>query len=212
MIKYFHSLHKKYIQKKFEYSHAGQDIFAKNLIGNNGTYLEVGAYLPVKNSNTYLLESKYNWRGISIEMDINHKDAWLNNKERKNKIYFEDALSFKYKERLIENNLPLHINYLSCDIDPTFNTYNALKMIINEGISFDFISFEHDEYFRKNCTNDNNDYHALAINFLKKNNYKIGIDNVYPKNKPEKLFETWFINNSITFDKIKYIEWKKLNL
>ena len=212
MIKYIHNLHKKYIQKKFEYSHAGQDIFAKNLIGNNGTYLEVGAYLPVKNSNTYLLESKYNWRGISIEMDINHKDAWLNNKERKNKIYFEDALSFKYKERLIENNLPLHINYLSCDIDPTFNTYNALKMIINEGISFDFISFEHDEYLRKNCTNDNNDYHALAINFLKKNNYKIGIDNVYPKNKPEKLFETWFINNSITFDKIKYIEWKKLNL
>ena len=212
MIKYIHNLHKKYIQKRFEYSHAGQDIFAKNLIGNNGTYLEVGAYLPVKNSNTYLLESKYNWRGISIEMDINHKDAWLNNKERKNKIYFEDALSFKYKERLIENNLPLHINYLSCDIDPTFNTYNVLKMIINEGISFDFISFEHDEYFRKNCTNDNNDYHALAINFLKKNNYKIGIDNVYPKNKPEKLFETWFINNSITFDKIKYIEWKKLNL
>lgn len=212
MIKYIHNLHKKYIQKKFEYSHAGQDIFAKNLIGNNGTYLEVGAYLPVKNSNTYLLESKYNWRGISIEMDINHKDAWLNNKERKNKIYFEDALSFKYKQRLIENNLPLHINYLSCDIDPTFNTYNALKMIINEGISFDFISFEHDEYFRKNCTNDNNDYHALAINFLKKHNYKIGIDNVYPKNKPEKLFETWFINNSITFNKIKYIEWKKLNL
>ena len=145
-------------------------------------------------------------------MDINHKDAWLNNKERKNKIYFEDALSFKYKERLIQNNLPLHINYLSCDIDPTFNTYNVLKMIINEGISFDFISFEHDEYFRKNCTNNNNDYHALAINFLKKNNYKIGIDNVYPKNKPEKLFETWFINNSITFNKIKYIEWKKLNL
>ena len=212
MIKYIHNLHKKYIQKKFEYSHAGQDIFAKNLIGKNGTYLEVGAYLPVKNSNTYLLESKYNWRGISIEMDINHKDAWLNNKERKNKIYFEDALSFKYKERLIENNLPLHINYLSCDIDPTFNTYNALKMIINEGISFDFISFEHDEYFRKNCTNDINDYHALAINFLKKNNYKIAIDNVYPKNKPEKLFETWFINNSITFDKIEYIEWKKLNL
>ena len=212
MIKYIHNLHKKYIQKKFEYSHAGQDIFAKNLIGTNGTYLEVGAYLPVKNSNTYLLESKYNWKGISIELDINHKDAWLNDKVRKNIIYFEDALSFKYKEKLIENNLPLHINYLSCDIDPTFNTYSALKKIIEEGISFDFISFEHDEYFRKNYTNDTNDYHALAIDFLKKNNYKIAIDNIYPKNKPEKLFETWFINNSIIFDEIKYTEWKKLNL
>ena len=212
MIKYIHNLHKKYIQKKFEYSHAGQDIFAKNLIGSNGTYLEVGAYLPVKNSNTYLLESKYNWKGISIELDINHKDAWLNDKVRKNIIYFEDALSFKYKEKLIENNLPLHINYLSCDIDPTCNTYSALKKIIEEGISFDFISFEHDEYFRKNCTNDTNDYHTLAIDFLKKNNYKIAIDNIYPKNKPEKLFETWFINNSIIFDEIKYTKWKKLNL
>ena len=115
-------------------------------------------------------------------------------------------------EKLIENNLPLHINYLSCDIDPTCNTYSALKKIIEEGISFDFISFEHDEYFRKNCTNDTNDYHALAIDFLKKNNYKIAIDNIYPKNKPEKLFETWFINNSIIFDEIRYTEWKKLNL
>ena len=212
MIKYIHNLHKKYVQKKFIYSHAGQDIFAKNLIGSNGTYLEVGAYLPVKNSNTYLLESKYNWKGISIELDINHKDAWLNDKVRKNIIYFEDALSFKYKEKLIENNLPLHINYLSCDIDPTCNTYSALKKIIEEGISFDFISFEHDEYFRENCTNDTNDYHALAIDFLKKNNYKIAIDNIYPKNKPEKLFETWFINNSIIFDEIRYTEWKKLNL
>jgi hypothetical protein len=42
MIKYINNLNKKYIQKKFEYSHAGQDIFAKNLIGKNITYLEVG--------------------------------------------------------------------------------------------------------------------------------------------------------------------------
>ena len=212
MIKYIHNLRKKYIQKRFEYSHAGQDIFAKNLTGNNGTYLEVGAYLPVKNSNTYLLETKYNWKGISIEKDISHKNDWLINKKRKNIIYFEDALSFKYKERLIENNLPLHINYLSCDIEPTCNTYKALIKIINEGISFDFISFEHDEYLRKICTNDNKDYHALAINFLKKNNYKIAIDNVYSKNKPEKLFETWFVNNSIAFEELRYNEWKEFNL
>ena len=121
-------------------------------------------------------------------------------------------MTFKYKEKLIENNLPLHINYLSCDIDPTCNTFNALKRIINAGITFDFISFEHDEYWRKNYTNDINDYHRLAIDFLSDRNYKIAIDNVYPKNKPEKLFETWFINDSIKFNEIEYVEWKKLNL
>ena len=212
MIKYIHNLHKKYIQNRFEYSHAGQDIFAKNLIGMNGTYLEVGAYMPVKNSNTYLLESKYDWKGISIELNADYKHAWHNNKERKNIIYFEDALTFEYKKKIIENNLPLHINYLSCDIDPVCNTFDALKKIINEGISFDFISFEHDEYFRKKYTNDKNDYRKLAINFLKKNNYKIAIDNVYPKNKSKNLFETWFINNSIEFDITEYVVWKKLNL
>ena len=32
VIDQLHNLHKKYIQKKFEYSHAGQDIFALNLM------------------------------------------------------------------------------------------------------------------------------------------------------------------------------------
>ena len=69
IIHQLHKLHKKYIQKKFEYSHAGQDVFALNLTGKNGTYIEIGAYLPIKHSNTYLLEVKNNWKGISIEFD-----------------------------------------------------------------------------------------------------------------------------------------------
>jgi hypothetical protein len=58
MIKYIHNLHKKYTQKKFEYFMLDSIYSQKNLIGKNGTYLEVGAYLQVKNSNTYLLEKK----------------------------------------------------------------------------------------------------------------------------------------------------------
>ena len=41
------------------------------------------------------------------------------------KFYDQDEL-----KKLIENNLPLHINYLSCDIDPTCNTFDVLKKII----------------------------------------------------------------------------------
>ena len=212
MINYIHRLHKKYIQKKFEYSHAGQDIFALNLTGKNGTYIEIGAYLPVKNSNTYLLESKYNWKGFSIELNDDFQKFWKKNKTRKNSIYFIDALAVNYREKIFENNLSLHINYLSCDIDPASNTFLALKAVINAGISFDFISFEHDDYWVKNYTDDPNDYHRLGIDFLKKNNYKIAIDNIYPKNKPEKFFETWFVNNKIDFKSVSYIEWKKKNL
>ena len=52
MLKKFY---RKYIQRRFEYSQAGQDIFALNLSGKNGTYLEVGAFQPTFRSNTYLL-------------------------------------------------------------------------------------------------------------------------------------------------------------
>lgn len=212
MFNYIHKLHKKYIQNKFEYSHAGQDIFALNLIGKNGTYIEIGAYLPVKNSNTYLLEANNNWRGFSIELNKDYHTYWKKNKNRNNPIYFENALLVDYRKKIIENKLPMHINYLSCDIDPASNTFLALKTVINAGISFDFISFEHDDYWVKNYTNDKNDYHKLAIDFLSKNNYKIAIDDIYPKNKPKKIFETWFVNNSIDFISTDYVSWKKKNL
>ena len=34
-------------------SQAGQDIFAYNLLGNGGTYVEIGGHLPAINGNTY---------------------------------------------------------------------------------------------------------------------------------------------------------------
>ena len=212
IIHQLHNLHKKYIQKKFEYSHAGQDVFALNLTGKNGTYIEIGAYLPIKHSNTYLLEVKNNWRGISIEFDKDLKKHWLKCKERLNQIYFEDALSFDYINCLKANSLPTRINYLSCDIDPAKDTFKALKKVIEQGVKFDFISFEHDHYWRKFHTTDNNDYQSIAIEYLCKNGYKIAIDNVYPKNKKFKIFETWFVNSDINFDEISYDIWKKENL
>ena len=42
---------RKFFLKRFEYSEAGQDIFALNLIGKNGTYLEVGGFKPKLDSN-----------------------------------------------------------------------------------------------------------------------------------------------------------------
>jgi len=57
MLKKFY---RKYIQRRFKYSQAGQDIFALNLSGKNGTYSEVGALQPKFRSNTYLLEVEHN--------------------------------------------------------------------------------------------------------------------------------------------------------
>lgn len=197
---------RKFFLKRFEYSEAGQDIFALNLIGKNGTYLEVGGFKPKLDSNTYILESQNNWRGITIEFKKELQSLWSSCMERKNRIYFEDALKFDYKTALEENNLPLHLNYLSCDIDPRDKTFEALKKILKEGLSFDFISFEHDDY-----TSDES-YHKLASEYLIPKGYKIAVNNIYPKNKKNKIFETWFVNSKINFEPIEFSEWKNNNL
>ena len=197
---------RKFFLKRFEYSEAGQDIFALNLIGKNGTYLEVGGFKPKLDSNTYILETQNNWRGITIEFKKELQSLWSSCKERKNRIYFEDALKFDYKTALEENNLPLHLNYLSCDIDPRDKTFAALKKILKEGLSFDFISFEHDDY-----TSDES-YHKLASEYLIPKGYKIAVNNIYPKNKKNKIFETWFVNSKINFEPIEFSEWKNNNL
>lgn len=212
MIDYLHKIHKKYIQKKFEFSQAGQDIFAYNLSGKNGTYIEIGAYLPKKNSNTYLLEVMHGWKGISIEYEDKYKEFWVNSKKRFNKIYFSDALNFNYKDKLKENNLPLHINYLSCDIDPPKDTFQALINVIEQGITFDFISFEHDHYLKDQFINDKNNYQKLAREYLEKKNYKVAIDNVYPKNKKNHIYETWYVSKNINYDELNYNYWKSKNL
>lgn len=197
---------RKFFLKRFEYSEAGQDIFALNLIGKNGTYLEVGGFKPKLDSNTYILETQNNWRGITIEFKKELQSLWSSCKERKNRIYFEDALKFDYKTALEENNLPLHLNYLSCDIDPRDKTFEALKKTLKEGLSFDFISFEHDDY-----TSDVS-YHKLVSEYLIPKGYKIAVNNIYPKNKKNKIFETWFVNSKINFEPIEFSEWKNNNL
>ncbi len=59
------------IIEKGSNSQAGQESFVINSLNfkKNGYYLEVSAYHSTELSNTKLLEQKYFWRGISIEID-----------------------------------------------------------------------------------------------------------------------------------------------
>ena len=72
------------------------------------------------------------------------------------------------------------------------------------GCSFDFISFEHDQY------NSGDTFEKLSCDFLLNRGYKIGVKDVYSRNKKYKIYETWFINNDISFDEIIYENWKKI--
>lgn len=185
------------------YSQSGQDQFAYNLSGKNGYYLEIGAHDPIINSNTYKLEVECQWQGLSVELDKSYKQYWEKCDKRKNKILWENAFDIDYQELVIKNIIPKKINYLSCDIEPPENTFNILKKIINSGISFEFISFEHDKY------QIGEKFEKLSSNFLNKNGYKIAVTDVYSRSKKNKIYETWFVKNEIKFDKVSYEYWKK---
>jgi len=132
---------------KKHYSLSGQDIFVSSLIrGSNAGnyYVEVGAGWPIKINNTYLLESVYNWNGISIDFDREMSNNF--NKIRINKCLFADATKIDYLKLFISENLPLEIDYLSLDIDPAYQTLLVLSSIPFETYRFKVITFEHDAY------------------------------------------------------------------
>ena len=190
-------------KKDNKFSQSGQDQFAYNISGSNGTYLEIGAHDPVINSNTFNLEVKCNWNGISIEYDKSFQMSWGDNKLRKNNVVWDDAFNINYSSLIKQRELPNRLNYLSCDIEPAENTFNILKKVISSKLNFDFISFEHDKY------SIGNKYEDLSIEYLKNYNYKVAVKGVYSRNKRYKIYETWFVNNDIDFEEIDYNVWKK---
>ena len=190
-------------KKDNKFSQSGQDQFAYNISGSNGTYLEIGAHDPIINSNTFNLEVKCNWNGISVEYDKTFQKSWGDNKLRKNNVIWDDAFNINYSSLIKQRELPNRLNYLSCDIEPAENTFNILKKVISSKLNFDFISFEHDKY------SIGNKYEDLCIEYLKDYNYKVAVKDVYSRNKIYKIYETWFVNNDMDFEEINYNVWKK---
>ena len=189
-----------------------QDLFAFETSKNN-TYIEIGAAGPIKYNNTYQLE-KRGWEGFSIEFNLNRVSQWDNHPERKNKIYCDDAITFDYLSALKENNLPTRIGYLSCDIEPPENTFSALKQVIEQGIIFDCITFEHDKY------QSDVDYDPIVTEYLLSKGYKVAVSDVYrwrkfredgQKKKIAKkcYMETWYVYQDIEYNPVSYDKWIK---
>ena len=62
---------KKHIKKS--YSGHAQDLIVNHFFRNKnkGIYIDVGCQHPIKNNNTYLLNSK-GWEGINVDLDKNN--------------------------------------------------------------------------------------------------------------------------------------------
>lgn len=183
-------------------SQSYQDIFATLVCKLNKTFIEIGAGRPKYISNTYLLD-QLGWQGISIELSKKFSQNWqesLISGERKTKFYHVDAITFDYAQALKDNNLSSRIGYLSCDIDPAINTFQALTQVLQQGITFDCITFEHDFYREKE------DFNLKSKEFLTSMGYKVAVYNVV--DHLNNHYETWFVNNDVEFDYCDYSDFK----
>jgi len=188
------------IENNIPLAQVGQDRFALNT-AKHKTYVEIGAAGPIKYNNTYLLE-KNGWQGFSIELNQGRVSQWFEDwVGRNNKIYCADAITFDYVAALKENNLPSRIGYLSCDIEPVENTFSALKRVIEQGLIFDCITFEHDKY------QSEIDYDPIVTEYLKNKGYKVAVKDVYRWRKRPCYFETWYVHNDIDFEQIEWKQW-----
>lgn len=169
------------------YSEAYQDIFVLTMLNGkkNGTYLEIGAGNSFYGSNTALLEEKFDWKGVSLDIDErfveNHK------LERKNPCFLKDASIVNYDNFLTALDLPKEIDYLQLDCDPPDVTYKILLTIPFELYKFAVITYEHDYY----C-DETKLYQEKSKKFLESYGYIRVVNNISPDQF--RSYEDWWVH------------------
>lgn len=127
-----------------------QDKFILSFLNHkqNGYFLEIGSNDASYINNTYILETKYNWKGMMIDSDANHEDSYKAMRPNSNYV-ITDATDIDYKD-LLKNLFPNHIDYLQIDLEPgnlsTLKTLQNLNTTIFDDYKFATITFEHDIY------------------------------------------------------------------
>jgi hypothetical protein len=167
------------------YSQAFQDLFVLSILNGkkNGTYVEIGGDHPINISNSYLLETEFDWVGVSLEIDSNKVEYY--NSIRKNKCISVDATKADYSKLFSDHNFSSQIDYLQVDIEPSWQTLKALKKIPLNQYRFSVITFETDLY------KDGDESAEECHNILTEFGYKLVIKNVANEGCP---YENWYVD------------------
>ena len=120
-----------------------QDVFAFELIGAKGTFLDLGCYHPFDGSNSAGLE-RMGWTGLLF--DIREKWTTLCEQHRSSPVFLVDVTTDDFAEILIENFPSKEVDYISIDVDEA--GLGALNQILTNNFRFKCLTFEHDSYHR----------------------------------------------------------------
>jgi len=188
------------------YSQIGQDRLVLKYLKNkqNGSFVDIGCGFPKYINNTYLLETQFNWDGISIDLNMyTEEDGLIWNDCRNTKLILNDALTLNYSSIFKENNLPINIDYLSMDLEPPDLSLECLFKIPFDEYTFNIITFEVDK-------NREGDIKRIeeSRNFLMSKGYTLigsicsGQDDIYLHNSLIGLTEEFsFIDEEIIWTK-----------
>jgi len=173
------------IDKNF--SEAFQDMFILSMLDGkmNGSYLEIGAGSSYYGSNTALLETKFNWTGIGL--DLSEEFVKQHQNERKNTCLLKNALDINYEEFLLDNYKSKDIDYLQLDCDPPAITYEILLKIPFEKFRFSVITYEHDYYI-----DETESFKDKSREYLRSKGYELVLTNVAPNEWKD--YEDWWVH------------------
>jgi len=129
------------------YSQSLQDMFVLAVLKGkrDGTFLEIGSDGPHFINNTFLLESKFGWRGISIDINAGAMNQFKDS-GRTAHFILGNALDVDYEEALSSNGFDSQIDYLSLDLEPNSQTLECLKRLPLDKYRFSVITYETDAY------------------------------------------------------------------
>jgi tetratricopeptide (TPR) repeat protein len=173
-----------------------QDIFVLTVLDGKteGIYVEVGAGHPFYGNNTALLETKYNWKGVSIDFNRGVIEEFF--RDRNNIEVLADATTVDYVKLFEELKYPNVIDYLQIDCDPSEVSFDSLMNIPFDDYNFKVITFEHDHSSDKTYK-----VREKSRQFLKEKGYILLISNI---GKDNLAVEDWWVNP-------KYVDLNRLN-
>lgn len=178
------------------YSQILQDIFILSVLNGkrDGRFLEVGGARPFERNNTALLEQSFGWSGVSIELNSNFANEYIN--ARKNtKVLCTDALTVNYEQLLQEEFDTEVIDYLQLDIEPAKNTFEVLLSIPFEKYKFAVITYEHDYY-----VDISKSYRQKSRDFLESKGYVLVVNDLSVDGVSN--FEDWWVHPDLVDENI----------
>lgn len=190
---------------------AQQDKYVLSVLKNktNGFFLEIGSNHPIKISNTYLLESQFQWKGIMIEYNPMFLSSYK--VHRPNSFHvIQNATTIDYKKLLEDCNAPTDMDYLQIDLEvlegTTIATLQRLDNTILDKYRFATVTFEHDIY----RTNEG-ETRRLSREIFERRGYIRVFDDIHNYG-PHDVYEDWYVHpDLVDMDHIRAIQQKNIN-